>query len=179
MGRRLVFTATREVDNPSLTNGLLYSEQKNAHLRVTVEENAMTRIGALCFIRRRTKDQEQAAERFKSAYEAMFGSGVPALDNSRPVVDRSPIAHDSGMAAKIDRGYDIRRLLWGMPATEHREGLQPYLTQQETDRLVAALVLCIPAGEGLSWRPRQRAVDELLSALDSLSVYWGLKSRAA
>jgi hypothetical protein len=170
-----MYRTTREVENPSLTNGLLYSEQKNAHMRVTVEENAMTRIGALCFVRppKRQPHHEKAAERFKTAYEAMFGSGTPALDNSRPVVDTSPQAHDSGMAAKIDRGYDIRRLLWGL------NGSPPILSQKDTDRLVAALVLCIPCGEGLSWRPRQRAVDELLEALDSLSIHWQLKSRAA
>src|SRR4051812_32765325 len=105
MGRQ-IFITTREVSNPSLTNGLLYSEQKNAHLRVTVEENAMTRIGALCFIRRRQPHHERAAEEFKSLYEARYGGNGGAMDPSRVQVDTSPIAHDSGMAAKIDRTHE-------------------------------------------------------------------------
>lgn len=143
--------------------------------KVWASENAMTRIGALAFIRppRRQDHHEKAAERFKTGYEAMFGSGTPALDNSRPVVDTSPIAHDSGMAGKIDRGYDMRRLIYGL------NGKPPILSQAETDILVATLVLCIPAGRGLSSRPRQRSVDSLLAALDSLSNFWGYKSRAA
>lgn len=141
--------------------------------KVLAKENAMTRMGALCFIRQRLDHHERAAERFKTGYEAMFGSGTPALDNSRPVVDTSPIAHDSGMAGKIDRGYDMRRLIYGL------NGQPPVLSQAETDILVATLVLCIPAGQGLSSRPRQRSVDNLLAALDSLSSFWGYKSRAA
>jgi hypothetical protein len=168
------FLNERTVDNPMLTDGLAYSGQRNVHYRIKVTENAITRIGALCYIKRREPYHEQAAERFKSGYEALFGSGTPALDNSRPVVDTSPQAHDSGMAAKIDRGYDMRALVWGFGPDR-----PAILSKKHIDRLVAALVLCIPPGQGLSSRPRQRAVDELLEAMDSLSNYWGLRSRAA
>lgn len=143
--------------------------------KVWVEENVQTRIGALCFVRppKRQDHHERAAERFKTNYEALFGSGVPALDNSRPVVDRSPIAHDSGMAQKLDRGADMIVLIGTRP------GVRPILSKASTDRLVACLVLCIPCGEGLHWRAREKAIDLLLDDLDRLSVYWHLKSRAA
>lgn len=133
--------------------------------KVWVQENAMERIGALCFIRRREAHHEMAAERFKALYEARYGIGNPALDASRVVVDTSPIAHDSGMAAKIDNTWRLKQ------AEDYDKPM--------FNRLVALLVLCEPAGDGLSSRPRQRNVDLVLNDLDRLSTLWGLVKRAA
>lgn len=149
-----------------ITDGLVYSGQRNAHLRVMVEENGMTRIGALCFVRKREPHQERAAEEFKSLYEARYGGMGSAIDASHAKVDTSPIAHDSGMAAKIDR-------TWKIKDAEDRLGKPAF------NRLVSVLVLCIPAGEGLSWRPRKASVDALLGDLESLSTLWGYQKRAA
>lgn len=169
MGR---YVQQREVDNPLITDGLAYSGQRNAHLRVMVDENAITRIGALVFIRRRQKHHEEAAEDFKARYEALFGSGVPALDNSRPVVDRSPIAHDSGMAAKIDRGHKVLEVM-------------KMLGKANTNVLVDMLILETPCSEYADMMPsgqrNQRQIrameDERLAVLDALSELWGYASR--
>lgn len=134
--------------------------------KVWVQENATARIGALCFIRRKEAHHEMAAERFKSLYEARYGAGNGSMDPGRVQVDTSPIAHDSGMAAKIDRTIDLR-------------DAETQLGKPAFDRLVALLVLCIPAGEGLSSRPRQRAVDAVLVDLDNLATVWRLMKRAA
>lgn len=165
MGRQL-FIQTREVDNPSLTDGLAYSEQRNAHLKIRVEENAMTRMGALCFIRKRESHHERAAEAFKNLYEARYGSGNPAMDPSRVQVDTSPIAHDSGMAEKIDRTYKIKRI-------------EKAMGKDAFNRVVACVVLGEPCGEGEHWRTRTRNVDALLEALDHVAELLFLKSRAA
>lgn len=168
MGR---MTQNRLVPDPSMTDSEFYAQRaanptKPQLGKVWVEENAMTRIGALVFIRRRLRHHEEAAERFKNLYEARYGSGNPAMDPSRVQVDTSPIAHDSGMAGKIDRTWQIK-------------DAEDKLGKSSFDRLVACIVLCIPAGEGLSSRPRQRNVDQLLDDLDSLSTLWGYRSRAA
>lgn len=172
----------RVVDNPMLTDGLKYAppaatkprkgsvvftteRPKQQLTRITVEENAMTRIGALCFIRRRQAHHEAAAERFKSMYEAFYGIGNPAMDPSRVQVDTSPIAHDSGMAGRIDNARKLNDL-------ERSHG-------HLFNRLVALLVLCVPAGEGQTSRPRQRSVDQALADLDHLAELWGAKQRAA
>jgi hypothetical protein len=160
------------VDNPSLTDGLAYSEQRNAHLKVRVEENAMARIGALCFIRRREPHHERAAEEFKSLYEARYGGAGGAMDPSRVQVDTSPIAHDSGMAAKIDRTVKLEIAMKAMDKTT-------------LDRLVACLILgvtceeqsdTLPSGKA-NMRQSGRCVDETLAALDTLATMWGLTSR--
>ena len=134
--------------------------------KIEVEENAITRLGALVYIRRREAHHEMAAERFKSLYEHMYGCGNPALDPSRVQVDTSPIAHDAGMAGKIDRGRDLASAIsrLGKPAS---------------DRLIALLVLCIPAGDGLHWRMRTLAVNQVLEDLDALCLIWGQAARGA
>lgn len=176
MGR---LTQSRLVPDPSMTDSEYYA-QRSANPtkpnigRVWVEERPVTRIGALAFIRKRLHHHEIAAERFKSDYEALFGSGVPALDNARPVVDRSPVAHDSGMAAKIDRGASL------LAAME-------FLGPIPRDRIIAAVVLAIPCDDNAAVLPSgepnrrhvKREVDALLEALDSLSSFWGYRTRAA
>lgn len=177
MGRHI---QNRLVPDPSMTDAE-FLHQKNLEReraetlgvdpklsigKVWVTENAIERMGALCFIRRREHHHEAAAEQFKALYEARYGTGNPALDTSRVIVDSSPIAHDSGMAAKIDR-------TWRLAQAESELGKAAF------NRLVALLVLCIPAGEGLTSRPRQRSVDAVLFDLDRLSAVWGLAKRAA
>ncbi len=167
----------RRVDNPSYTDGLYYgdSEQvRDRNMHVVVTENAMTRLGAFCHVKARNRlpHHERTAERFKSEYEALFGSGVPALDNSRPVVDRSPVAHDSGMAAKVDRGRDIIAVL-------------AYLGKSDADLMIDWLVLCTPASEYADMMPsgvrNQRQISEYvamrLAVLDRLAVHWNYGSR--
>lgn len=134
--------------------------------KVWVKENALSRIGALCFIRKREAHHEAVAERFKSLYEARYGAGNPVMDPGRVQVDTSPIAHDSGMAAKIDRTADLKRA-------------EDALGKAAFDRLVALLVLEIPAGEGMHWRKRSLSVDEVLSDIDQLAAIWGYAKRAA
>jgi hypothetical protein len=174
MTGRHMFRTTREVSNPLLTDGLLYSGQKNAHLRVTVEENAMARIGALVFIRKREDYHERAAEEFKSLYEARYGGQGGAMDPSRVQVDTSPIAHDAGMAGKIDRTIKLEMAMKAMDK----------LTK---DRLVACLILGVscedqspqlPSGH-VNRRHSGRCVDETLAALDHLATMWGYRTRAA
>lgn len=168
---------TREVDNPYLTDGLYYGDteaRRKAHAKITVTENALTRIGALCFIRRREGHHERAAEIFKSLYEARYGCGTPAMDASREPVDRSVVAHDSGMAAKIDRTWKLERA-------------EKQLGKPTFDRLVALLVLCIPAGEGAplspSGRPNDRwvrqSITNALDDLERLCALWELSAKAA
>jgi hypothetical protein len=169
-----MFRATREVDNPLLTDGLAYSGQRNAHLRVSVEENAMTRIGALCFIRKREDHHERAAAEFKSLYEARYGGQGGAMDPSRVQVDTSPIAHDAGMAGKIDRTVKLELALKAMDK----------LTK---DRLIACIVLGVSCDEQAdkmpSKQPNQRQVGQCvmqtLEALDWLATLWGYRTRAA
>jgi hypothetical protein len=161
----------RLIHDPSMTDSEFYAQQRDNPTKPNIgkhyaTENAMTRIGALCFIRRRLHHHEIAAERFKNLYEARYGVGSPALDASRVQVDTSPIAHDAGMAGKIDRTNAIREA-------------ETFLGKDTFDRLVACLVLGIPAGDGMRWRQRMTSVGEVLDALDSLSTHWGYRSKAA
>ena len=81
----------RLVPDPLMTDSeFLHQRQSNPTKpnigRVWVQENAITRIGALCFIRRRLHHHEMAAERFKGIYESCYGSGTPAVDPSNEPV---------------------------------------------------------------------------------------------
>jgi len=170
----------RLVPDPSMTDSEYLHQKNREHDRaeaageeprltigkVWVQENAITRIGALVFIRRREPHHELAAERFKGLYEARYGAGNPSMDPGRIQVDTSPIAHDSGMAGKLDR-------TWQLDLAKNEMGKEAF------DRLVAVLVLEIPAGEGMSSRPRQRCIDRLLSDLDALAGIWKLRAQAA
>lgn len=140
--------------------------------KVWVQENAMTRIGALCFVRRRQPHHEMAAERFKTLYEARYGAGNPALDTSRVIVDTSIMAHDAGMAAKLDRTVDVERAIGHLGGAE---------------RVISCVVLGVPCGSGApvsksgrrNDRQVAREVGALLADLDSLSTLWGLARQAA
>lgn len=165
---------TREVDNPLYTEGLATYHAETGRLeqrKTTVTSNAMTRIGALCFIRpapkgSRMPHHERAAEWFKSTYEACYGSGAPAVDPSKEPVDTSLTAHDAGMAEAIDRARELR-------------DVETSLGKPRYDRLVALLVLGIPAGEGLHWRLRKEAVAQVLADLDQLAQARNFMAEAA
>jgi hypothetical protein len=183
-----IFRVNRKVENPMLTPAqhqeVWESEVRKAErshripdvdvTKIWAEENALSRLGALCFIRRRERHHEQAAERFKWLYEARYGAGVPAMDASRVKVDSSPIAHDSGMASKIDRTNTIK----------YAENALP---KDAFDRIVALLILCVPAGEDApllpSGKANQRhvkaAVELALADLDMLADHWGMLPKAA
>jgi len=166
-----MYIQNRKIADPLLTDAEYYYRrgQRPDDLtigRVWATENAMTRIGALCFIRHRRQHHDMAAERFKNLYEGLYGSGMPAVDAGRIQVDTSKMAHDAGMAAKLDHGAELHY------ARQH-------LDKAAFDRLVALLVLGIPAGNGLSSRPRLRAVARVLADLDVLSVIFRLANEGA
>lgn len=152
--------ADREVDNPYLTDALLYGEP-TVPRRIVVRERIIGRIGALCYVRRRGKHHEKAAELFKTRYEAIYGAGVPAFDNARPAVDTSHRATDGGMAMRIDTAGMIRAAL-------------AFMGPEATARLVSCIVLEIPCGQGEHWRVRQQRIEALLADLDRLSEHWHL-----
>ncbi|WP_143009308.1 hypothetical protein [Pelagibacterium luteolum] len=131
--------------------------------KVMVEENLTTRIGGLARIRDRLGHHERAAEDFKNGYEQMYGNGAPAADAGRTQVDTSPIAHDSGMAAKMDRGVKISRAIEG-------------LGKDRANLVIAVIVLCIPIKE-IARTPHSRdcksTTAELMQALDILAQRWG------
>lgn len=179
----------RLVPDPMMTDSEFLYQKRREHERaerfdrkpnldvgkVMAEENAITRIGGLCYIKsaklpngKREQHHERAAEWVKSTYEAVLGS-QPAMDAGRIQVDTSPIAHDSGMAARVDRGRKLHDLF------EH-------LGKEATNRIVAVVVLERPCGEiadGAGWRARERVVDALLADLDKAAVYLQIRSRAA
>lgn len=155
--------------------------------RVLVQENAMTRMGGLCLIRRRLNHHEKAAEWFKNAYEQLYGGISPAIDMAKVRVDTSIMAHDNGAVIKLDNGHEMRRLIVGTGQGEHFT--PPLLSKAETDRIVACVVLCIPCSENagprgsgkLTGRALEREVDALLDALDHLAELrgWKMRGRAA
>lgn len=182
MKGRQLFITTRLVPDPSMTDAEFLHQQaremERANVATTrpnlnvgkvyVDENIMARIGALCFIRRRLPHHERAAEEFKSLYEARYGGSAPALDPSRVQVDTSPIAHDSGMAAKIDR-------------TAKLEHAMLELKKPALDRLVACVILGIKCEDQANTMPSGQAnqrhvsqcVADMLDALEDLCEMWG------
>jgi len=161
---------TRYVDNPLYTAGLAtyHAETGQPERRqIQATSNPMSRIGALCYIRARQPHQELAGQEFKTLYEARYGSGGGAVDASRVQVDTSHSnGNDAGMASRIDR-------------TRKLYDAESGLGKARYNRLVALLVLCAPAGEGLHWRDRKDAVAEVLLDLDRLAAVWGYMSRSA
>lgn len=173
---------SRSIPDPSMTDAeFLYQKRREQDRserlgvkprldigKVQAQENAMSRMGALCFIRppKRQDHHERAAEQFKTLYEARYGLAGGSMDPSRIQVDTSPIAHDSGMAAKIDRTSAIK-------------AAEDYLGPDMFRELVRVIILESPVGEGLTSRPAQRAADRLLDILDLLAEFWGAKSKAA
>jgi len=167
----------RMVPDPSMTDAEFYHQQGREIDRVSrtgakpnpnvgkvhVMENAMTRIGGLARIASRLDHHEKAAERFKAGYEALYGAGSPASDPSRVQVDTSKTAHDSGMAAKMDRHREIGDILDALGRDQGR-------------LLVGVVVLCEPIkhfSRSDHSRDRKVTTGDLLMILDSLAVRWG------
>lgn len=158
----------REVDNPLYTEGLatFHAETGRPEQRkITVASNAMSRIGALCFIRRREPHHEKAAERFKALCEARYEIGGGAIDPSRTPVDSSIVAHDAGMAARLDRTSE-----WADLARPEAKG---GLGGERMERLVFLIVLGVPAGQGATRRPQVRAIQQALDDVNRLSELFG------
>ena len=171
MAKGPIVLHNRLVQDPSMSDAeFLYQKTKHPNRpnvgKVYVQENAIDRIGALCFVRRRLQHHEMAAERFKTLYEARYSAGTRSVDPGRVQVDTSPIAHDSGMAAKLDKTRALRAVKDHLGDTMYHE-------------LVRVVVLGSPVGGGLTSRPAQRAADDLLAILDILAELWGFKARAA
>lgn len=173
----------RSVDDPMMTAAELIHRRALAYERrgdargvgqVEATGNAMSRIGALCFVRQRLAHHERAAERFKELYESLYGLGMPAVDTSRISVDNSIRAHDGGIAARLDRSAALR-------------DAQVLLGKQGFDRVVACIVLGIPAGSDAprmpsgkpNWRSAAKSVDRVLDALNELAGLWGYQKSAA
>lgn len=168
----------RTVDDPMMTDSeLIHQRAKSGNRlvgKIETTGNALTRIGALCYVRRRLRHHEQAAERFKSLYESLYGSGMPAVDAGRIQVDTSIMAHDAGVASRLDRNADLGKAM-------------TMLGKQASDRIIACVVLCVPCEEGVPLMPSGqrnqrlvgREVDALLAALDLLAAWWGFATKVA
>jgi hypothetical protein len=189
-GQALMLRESRKVDNPLLTEGerrAQWEREIESALRqsrpasmdavkIWAEENTLTRIGALAYIRppRRQHHHEIAAETFKGLYEERYGSVGGAVDPSNEPVDTSAVAHDSGMAARIDRTVKI-------------EMVETTLGKLVFNRLVAHIVMATPCAAYAdilpSGQPNKRQVDKcverLLQDLDDLAALWGVLPRAA
>lgn len=162
----------RVVDDPMITDAeLAYQRRKNPDRivgKVSVTGNAMSRIGALCFVRSREVHHELAAERFKLLYEGLYGSGMPAIDAGRIQVDHTIVASDGGMARRIDKASDIRNVF---------DALGP-----RVDFVVATVVLGSPIVDQVDVLPsgytnrRQARKTEaaLLDALEEIARLWGI-----
>jgi hypothetical protein len=173
---RIVAVDHRMVQDPMMTDAE-YFHQRALHPgkpnlgRVLVQENLTTRIGGLAYVKRRAKHQEMAAEHFKALYESMYGSGNPAIDAGRVQVDTTIIAHDGGMATRVDRGLKLHQAM-------------EMLGKDDRDIVIAVVVLGVQcadvAKDGARGKPTGRtigaAVSQLLDALDRLAVAWGFKT---
>jgi len=163
----------RMVPDPSMTDSEFYHQQARELERVSrsgakpnpnvgkvhVLENAMTRIGALCYIKEKSELQEKAAELFKATYESLYGA-QPGIDMSNPIVDRTIIAHDAGMASRVDRADKMRKAL-------------DMLGRTAFNRVVASVCMGI-SFRHLHWRKRKEEVQALLDSLDAIAVIWKL-----
>lgn len=153
----------RMVQDPSMSDAEYYHQRSiktgpNVG-KVLVEENPMSRIGALCYISHRAAVQEKAAEMFKAMYESLYGA-QPAVDLANPIVDRTIIAHDSGMAARVDRSHRMDQALKTLGRTAF-------------NRIVASVCMGISFRD-YHWRKRKEEVQALLDSLDTLAEIWHL-----
>lgn len=168
----------RTIPDPSMSDAEFHHQRAQKPNDPTVgkvwsQENAVTRIGGLAFIRRRLSHHEHAAEWFKNAYEALYGGIAPAIDASRVRVDTSIMFHDDAAVERVYNGWEMQDTLAGLGDL--------------ADRVVAVIVLCIPCGDlakpGPSGKPSghavEKEVDHLLSALDRICELRGFKTKAA
>jgi hypothetical protein len=182
MGRQLTAAEARQledriIDDPMMSDAeLIHQRSKgNRHAgKIGATGNAMTRIGALCYIKHRLRHHEMAAEWFKGAYEAIYGGGMaPAIDPGRIQVDTTITAHDGGMAARLDGARSLQEV-FGLIGNAAR------------DRIIACIVLGIPAGSDapqlpngdVNQRRRKAAVVALLGDLDFVAELRGWKAAA-
>lgn len=183
---------SRRVQNPDLTPAqaravwdfevaLSEAEHRNPNIEVNLhwaEENALSRIGALAYIRkpRRKHHHEQAAERFKNLYEARYGSAGGAVDPSNEPVDTSTVAHDSGMAHRIDATVELMKVEGRLK--DHKSVY---------DRLIAHIVLGVPCSEycrvtpsgQVNKRDEAKAVRWLLMGCELLASILGVRPMPA
>lgn len=131
--------------------------------------NLTTRIGGLARIKNRLNHHERAAEIFKNMYEARFG-GQTCIDHAKQRVDITIMAHDAGMANRVDNAKEVYSILQA-------------IGKRETDLLVGVIILGAPvsdfAEEPGHHRQRSKVTGELLDVLDRLAHRWGLLSRRA
>lgn len=172
--RQAMQLETRMVPDPSMTDSEYLHQRRTRPNspnvgRVQVMGNAMTRIGALCYIERASETQKSAAACFKSDYEALYGSGMPAVDAGRIQVDHSKMAHDTGMAARLDKWAKVQLAIQD-------------LGMKDSNRVIAVVVLCIPVKDLLTkdhWRAKKQETDALLASLDEIAPLWGLATKEA
>lgn len=144
----------------------------------TARVKMVTVIGALAYVNEAKYDRagniiepgrephhEEAAKRFKSLYEYLYGGTTKAVDPSNEPVDSSFVAHDAGMASRADKSRK-------MHDAEIKLGKVTF------NVLVDMLVLCTPANAYGDWRKAAKINKERLSALDDLASLWELRSRS-
>lgn len=175
--------AKRMVPDPSMSDAEFYHQQRQEMERanksfrkpnlnigkVEADVNLTTLIGGLAHIKRREDHHERAAARLLSDYTHAYGSAGGAVDASRVQVDTSIVAHDSGMAAMVDRNREIKSAL-------------DSLKKEEADAVVAIVVLGLPVSDvapSPHWRATKATTSTLLRALDKLAVRWGYVDRRA
>jgi len=151
----------RIVDDPMMSDAELAHQRRRHPGRVVgkigATGNAMTRIGALCHVRNRQPHHERAAEWFKAAYEALYGSGMPAVDAGRVQVDHSISAGDGGMARRIDAAFYLREVM-------------AELGKRKADIVISVVVLGVPVRELADhWRERRVMGGDLLASLDEVA----------
>lgn len=168
----------RMVPNPAATDAITIAAIEKAQGKpnagkVAVLERLPTRIGGLYRVKIRQAHHERAAETFKNLYEAAYSNGLEANDNSKVQVDTSITAHDSGMAAIVDKARKLHD-------ARIRLGDVRFYT------MVSFIVNHVPFGDtvdrNLPDRARRLAVTALiidaLADLDKLCELWGISTRA-
>lgn len=160
------------LDDPMMTDAeLVYQRaRKPGDPKVgksPVDRNLLTTIGGLAMVRRRLRHHEKAAEWFKSAYEAAYGSVGSGVDLEAVRVDRSIIAHDAGMANRIDRAREMYAVVKDLGGAI-----------SEPVRLLTAVVVfgcSVSEVAGQGARPRERVTQALLDALDRVAEMRGIR----
>lgn len=173
MGKHAAVLSHRMVQDPYITDAeYLHQRQTHPHKpnvgKVLVQENLSTRIGGLANIPSRLLHHEQAAQRFKAMYEGRYGA-APSIDMAKQRVDVTIMAHDSGMAQRVDNGREVMDILAAMG-------------KEDGDLLVGVIVLGIPLKdytEKGNWREVGKLKDRLFGCLDNMALRWGLLSRRA
>lgn len=136
--------------------------------KARVDRDLFAAIGGLVFIRSRRRHHEQAAEWVRTTYERVYGGQGGGIAAGDVKVDKSTLAHDSGMAARIDIGRELHTVFTALGPTAR-------------DMVIAVVVLGRPVTEmapvGPSGKPGGRArakhVASLLDHLDRVAEMRG------